>query len=313
MVNNPAGVQSFYLNWVSACNDPRVKPVSNNWTPLRQGQETLGLPNTYTTNMQVQTGSIQGDGDISCHVVSGNIPESLLTGARDRGNMYPGEMSFIHTGVPWRTFWLQHKPAGEPAPPDWAVLDLFSATDTTNVVGRMNLNQWISTDNSISIFPPRLTPLVGLLTNSLLSDPNFGTITAMSSINRQPPLLFYTPGFPFSVNAFTWVGQVCEVQGLVDQAPSSYGSIFKAVRETPARGIANLVTTRSDMFTVWAIAQSAKKIDTTNPTVFISGTDVITGEAKVQAIVQRYEDPSYPLIDPRRVKFRTLYYRYWYQ
>ena len=99
------------------------------------------------------------------------------------------------------------------------------------------------------------------------------------------------------------VGEVANTKGLSNTSPGSQ----KRDRETPVRGIANLITTRSDTFTIWVIAQSIKDVDKNgqfNPPP--AGNDFITGEVKVEAIVQRYENP------PGAVKFRTLYYRYLY-
>jgi hypothetical protein len=63
-----------------------------------------------------------------------------------------------------------------------------------------------------------------------------------------------------------------------------------------------LITPRSNVFEIWAAAQALQV-----PT----GTTItnILGEAKVQAIVERYEDAS---TTPPTVKFRTKYYRYLY-
>ena len=227
--------------------------------------------------------------------------------------MTPGELAFIHVG-PWRTFWLQPQPplleqniSGGALIPDWAVVDLFSDRDTTNatVTGLININAKVANQNSIS-FPHRLVPLYALLTNNLGSYPGYSQATAADNIYD----VIYDGGadlstvFPaFVPGAFCFAGQVCEIKGL-----SKYVTGYpKFVAETPARGIVNIITPRSDVFTVWAIAQTIKKVDLTpaNLGSFTAG-DIITGETKVQAIVQRYEDP--PL--SANIKFRTLYYRY---
>ena len=297
---NPANV-----SWVSICNDPRVKPVSNNWTPSGggavQGTATLGAPNTGAggLNYTVTTGGIQSDGDPSCHIISGS---------RDRGVMYPGELSYIHTGVPWRTLWLQPQPAGEVGTkiPDWAVLDLFSATDATNVIGRLNINS-ITTNSNPTV--DRLRPLDALVTTLPVVGTTYNSATAAGNIYRYalPPVSsFNVPPPSFCPYSYTMVGEVANTKGLSDTITTP-GS--KSDREIPVRGIANIITTRSDTFTIWAIAQTIKKIDRANLTTFTTGKDLITGEAKVQAIVQRYVDNS---TGTPQVRFRTLYYRYLY-
>ncbi len=298
------------ISWISACNDPRVKPVSNTWTPSGvgavQGTATLGTSNTVggILNYSVTTGGIQGDGDNSCHIVSG--------GTRDKGIMYPGELGFIHTGVPWHTFSLQPQPSAEVGSkiPDWALLDLFSATDTTNVIGRINVNSIITNANPIATPIDRLIPLDALLTNTLPvpgTSYNLGSASGNiynyqippngTSVVNPPPSLFS----PFS---YTMVGEVANTPSLSNTTPGS-----KRDREAPVRGIANLITTRSNTFTIWALAQSIKKIDLNNPSTFTAGKDLITGETKVQVIVERTVDTSGPT---PQVKFRTLYYRYLY-
>jgi type II secretory pathway component PulK len=283
------------LVWQAQCNDPRVKPISNTWSPIANLlPNTLGFANTPFVNTATGSGVIQGDGlnDISCHVVS--------TPTRQRGTMYPSELAYIHTGIPWRTLYLEPQPVAEVGSlPDWLVVDLFSATDITNVAGRMNIN--VRMDNANSAFPVRTQPLSALLS---------GNPSAVAVANNiygftldTPPTLPSFATAPNAPNSFTTAGQICEVKGLAD------GGGLKSAREAPAWDIVNLVTPRSDTFTIWAMAQGIKKVKPPWKN-FFPGVDLITGEVKIQAVVQRYEDPS---TSPATVRFRTLYYRYIYQ
>jgi hypothetical protein len=284
------------LVWQSQCNDPRVKPISNTWRQIRNLQlNTLGLANSPLDMAGGNgTGTIPGDNgatpgvDISCHVVS--------TPTRQRGTMLPSELAYIHTGIPWRTFYLEPQPAAESGlVPDWLAVDLFSATDITNVAGRVNINVL----NGDAASAPRILPLIALLGGSPLIANNIYNYTL------DPPPPPTVPAFvPAADKYFTTAGQVCEVTGLADVPGPS-----KSVREALAQSIVNLVTPRSDTFTIWAMAQGIKKVQPPLKN-FIPGTDLITGEVAIQAIVQRYEDPS---TFPATVRFRTLYYRYIYQ
>lgn len=301
--------------WSAQCNDPRVKPISNTWKQ-NLGTPTLGQPNSSPTfNLSGGSGTLTGDGDMSCHTNNSvNIPNTSGFG-RQRGSMTPGELAFIHTGVPWRTFSLQPWPPvanpSDPGPPDWALLDLLSATDATDVVGRININQAIGAVSA----PGRALPMAALLTN-FLQNSNYSLANATNNLYSY---YLDTTGYRFSTaaqlgpnfcpSAYTMIGEIANTQSL-----SNFGtapSPSKYVLETPVRDIVNLITTRSDTFTIWCLGQSVKKVDKTNPTTFVNGTDIVTGEAKVQAIVERTVDTSAGL--PGQVKFRTLYYRYYYQ
>jgi Tfp pilus assembly protein PilX len=314
------GVQVPVL-WASQCNDPRVKPVSDTWNWTQLPTPTLGKQNSpLAFNQSAGRNSIPGDGDPSCHIVSANIPNTTGAG-RQRGAMTPGELAFIHTGVPWRTFSLQPWPSAlnpaEPGPPDWALLDWFSAASTlaTDVVGRININQTIH-----AVSPPgRAGPMGALLTNSVQQpvSTTYNVVTATNNIyNYDLNTTLYRTytasqlGPNFCPSAYTMAGEIANTATLT--APPSGGILNKAVTETPIRDIANLVTPRSNTFTIWCLAQSIKKVDKSNPTTFLPAIDVVTGEAKVQAIVERtvVNDASG---NPTQVKFRTLYYRYYYQ
>ena len=309
-------VTSVSALWAAQCNDPRVKPISNTWKQ-NLNAPTLGLQNGSLTF--TGSGTISGDGDWSCHIVSA----TPNTGGRQRGTMTPGEMAFIHTGAPWRTFWLEPQPSAEQSAglvPDWAILDLVSGTDVPNVVGRININQTIT--NSVYVSPTlnRLSPgpLSALLTNNLA-----GLGTTYILLNAETAIYDYylntatTPraytasqlGPYFCPYAYTMAGEIANTPSLTAPGASS----TKALTETPIRDIANLVTPRSNTFTIWCIAQSIKKVDKTvaNLGTFTTGVDVVTGEAKVQAIVERTVDTSAGT--PGVVKFHTLYYRYLYQ
>jgi hypothetical protein len=290
------------LTSASQCVDPRIKPsLSANWGSIPASQlGSQNLPSAATLSQG--NGSIIGDGDMSCH--------SWTTG-RQRGTMCPGELAYIHTGIPWRTLFLEPRPSGEAAAgsiPDWLAVDLFSTPSITNVdvTGRMNINAAINSvvNPSGGSFVLRLAPLYALLGGSIpytVVAPNIYNF----SVHNTPAVTSFVQ--PSLFKAFTTEGQVCEVVGLADSSGQP-----KATREAPAQAIVNIVTPRSNTFTIWCLAQAVKKVDLTPGRLqtFTPGTDVVTGEAKVQAIVERTVDNS---SGTPTVKFRTLYYRYYYQ
>ena len=296
--NNHTSTTNF--NWITACNDPRVKPISYNWNPVGvgavYGTGTLGGFNNgtvfygHTNAITVPLGVVQfvSDGDQSCHT---NTTAPVV---RQRGTMYPGELAFIHTGVPWRTLWLQPQFSTELMPansvnliPDWAVLDLFSATDSTNIVGRINVNAMPTNGATLYPIQARNKPLQALLTNTT------ATATGINNLYSGWPLSNVTYAlFPaLSTNVTAFIGEVCEIKNL------NVGGT-KLANETPIRDIANLITTRGNDFTIWAIAQSLQVIPA-GATIYTN----VTGEAKIQAIVERDDSSG-------SVKFRTRYFRY---
>jgi Tfp pilus assembly protein PilX len=316
--NNVLG-QTVSAVWASQCDDPRVKPVSTDWQ--LDPSPSLGSINSGSYNRGTVTTatSLPADGDTSCHIVSVNLPNTTGSG-RLRGAMTPGELAFIHTGVPWRTLHLQPLASGETAPPDWVMLDWFSGANTlsTDVVGRVNINQDIHAVTPITRFNPTYPSYPGslyaLLTN--LQGWAYSQQSAAFNMTNYPSGAVYYVQNPttlavnnnFCPSAYTMVGEIANTQSLSNFGTSP--STPKSVLETPVRDIINLITTRSDTFTIWCVGQSVKKVDKTNPTSFVYGTDVVTGEAKVRAVVERYEDAT---TTPPTIKFRTLYYRYYYQ
>jgi hypothetical protein len=114
----------------------------------------------------------------------------------------------------------------------------------------------------------------------------------------------YVGGDNFGIpTAYDTIGEICEVKGFADDATQNPAS-----REAAVRRIANDITVRSSTFTICVWAQSIKQpAINPNPGTFNPNTDVITGDVKAQAVVERYENP--PGSAP---KYRTRYFRYLY-
>lgn len=238
------------------------------------------------------------------------------------------ELGYIHTGLQWRTLLLQPWPASESLSnyiPDWAVLDLFCITNAP----RININATLSCLSS-NLLTQRFTPLLAACSQGF---PNLGQSNTQLVGNVQlanlPTAAYFGPdtdrpvmvsniynmvwantgplswsavrtagSHHFTPGLYDMVGELCEIK-LV--ATNFATGTTDALREARLRTFANLVTVRSDTFTVWAIGQAIS--DANNNGIYDAG-DSIMAEAKVEAVVQRYEDP------PGSVKFRTLYYRY---
>jgi hypothetical protein len=197
-----------------------------------------------------------------------------------------GELGYIHTGYPWRTIRLRsvrpetgsntnwtdialtgnYRGIGDPntllehietnALPDWIMLDMFTVTNAASVAGRINLNSKFA--GSASAVAPRLAPLQALLYGT---STNINSGTTLATIASNINYRVTVSNSPYaSLPAYLTSGQVCETSGLgyyndVAWHPSS------ADREQAIRRIANLITTRTDTFTIWAVAETIKDLD----------------------------------------------------
>ncbi len=272
----------------SACNDPRLKPVSTNWVVVAPGNTGLAPTPGGLNNGVFNPAVTGGDGDTSCHQISfkGRI-DSL------------GELGYIHTGQPWRTLRLgPQQPTADMMAgkiPDWAVLDMFTVTNEP-VAGRININNQIFHVGGVSTNASAMRRDTALRALYQLAP-----FAAWANIqNRQvgsykvptPPPNWYS--FQDSTRnpiCYAMIGQICEVQGV-----ATIGST-KADREAVIRGIANLITTRSDTFTVWVWGQSIWDINKNR--TFEPGTDQILSDARLQAVVQRSTNNNWRIIYQR--------------
>ncbi|MGD0651556.1 MAG: hypothetical protein ABSA97_10530, partial [Verrucomicrobiia bacterium] len=277
------------FGWQGAeANDPCVNEdssISGEWSPYTNPGGTLVPP--YQNSVYAAPSS-----DISKVVIRGGLMQSI------------GELGYIHTPTPWQHLTLQ--PGGGGAGiPDWAILDAFTVGPTIvpNVTrGRININSFINP--GLATPAPstlRLVPLKALLNSVSASLP----ATAAQYIYDDARTEAYGMNGGSSAGIFDTIGEICEISSLIPPSAT-----LEKDKEATIRRIANLLTVRSNIFTIWAIAQSIKEPNLQTGQMFGTfqpAVDLITGEVKLQAIVERYENP------PGTVRFRTKYYRYWYQ
>jgi hypothetical protein len=220
-----------------------------------------------------------------------------------------GELGMVHTGRPWRSLAMQ--PMGlvgdrSSEIPDWALLDLFTV-NTAPVHGRINVNQqgWhfgpINRPLPASPnLPGRGVLYAGQAPNSpvnlplaaLLYDASAGIRAAHYNGVLQNMLVRRFNGGGPALNAnqpFFTIGEVCELYGIHSNPwagtaalSAGAGNTTDANREDIIRRIANLITTRGNVFAIWVVGQSLASIRNTNP-----ATDEVLGEARLMAIVER--------------------------
>ena len=242
------------------------------------------------------------------------------------------QLGAIHTGLPWRTLRLQPQPAVERAaangaansPPDWIVLDVFTATNPAVSLPMINVNGvpyargGVTTNSdgsvstracsSLSLLGTAAQKLSSSATNLAISNGVPLSLTNNTSVFSNLPALgsslllaltnpsssggwslnsdwrnarAMTNAFP--TNGFILRGELLEVAGWSEDTstPSTSG---EDVIEGRLRSFLDLVTTRSDTFSVWSAGQGLAVI--TNA----SGTPIrtnIMGEVRKQTVFQR--------------------------
>ena len=208
-----------------------------------------------------------------------------------------GALGYIHTGLPWRTFRLGPQQA-DPSPPDWLVVDLFTAGNPTNAVPAINLNgQYQALDGSTRTNRlPMVMNLLSTLTNNVGTLPLWTSNWSTASLNLTWTNLVSTndtrwvgsswwnngrrvAGGPATNPAlFFFSGELAEIRGIGD------AGIEDEDREAPLIVASDLVTTRSDTFSVWSVGQGLVVI--TNASGSAVRTNVMA-EVRKQTVFQR--------------------------
>ncbi len=328
-----------------AKNDPRVRRFTfwdppgagtakiQPWTPVGPTDGFAStIPNVNgaensTVDYQVGTGlaSVPNDPNPSNMTDIGvtNHPSFYM---KTTGSNLPyesvGELGYIHTGLQWRTLRLQPRPASEATAnliPDWAVLDIFSVTNAS-VQGKININGVVTNLYSGDVnWQHRIEPIRAVTTAIA---PPFGPATGASGADATATNIYFQTWAPGSTwgadrstapNRFTplfynMIGELCEI----DLVSTNYaGATNDAMREARIRTFANLVTVRSEQFTVHAVGQAIQDVNSNG--AYDPGTDLILGESKIRTVVTRIQgagsDGQWGTSDDT-VEYRCLEYKY---
>lgn len=311
-------------------DDPRLNRHQLSWKKCTStsGANTFGRPNSISTS-GILPSSVspqpQQDTDQDGRITADSLympPPAGQTYQPPNGRpledntrgivLSTGELGYVCTGVecsgtlaysgtPWRTLRLQPNNELASVVPDWALLDLFTVPITTSTnaaplftphgtsyAGRINLNSH-GTPFDLDRTQPLAAALLGVRPSSLSS----GTLSLpdaqrlASNIHKKNKAnngkLYSYPGAYYSA------GEVVEIDGVASDGEAS---------EQIVREIDNLLTARGNVFTVYTIGQSLK----TKP----NGSLLVTGEQRLQVMVERYVDNS---TTPPSVRFAPVYYR----
>jgi hypothetical protein len=308
-------------------NDPRVNALAGDW--IAQDSHTLGVKNFNNRSgfsPTVGTGVPQQDTDTSGKISIASLRLPYPKGhAKNPGGLVlsPGELGYIHTGMegksgnslaatgtPWRTLRLQpNRYADTKEVPDWALMDLFTVPSVvpstastlfapygTAIAGRVNLNATAAEPFGLQHRAALSAVLLNARKSSLVETSKLDateTATLAAAIyNRtladkkliSAKTLLEGKQYGYA-GGYDSPGEVAEIKGVADGGEES---------EELVRSISNLLTTRSNVFSVYTIGQAVRQT--------ASGKLVITGEQRQHSMVERY-------LNNGKVNFRSVYFR----
>lgn len=201
---------------------------------------------------------------------------------------------------------------GSPTLPDWLLLDLVAPTVSSanfgqisymnSTAGQVNVNSQILPNGGKFSLAPRFVPLQALFQNMnsastvIGATPPAAASAVVHAINNHS---LATNGVSYgATSVYDYDGEICEIDGVsnVDASGSATGSDWD--KESIIRNLATSITTKSNVFSVWGIAQTVKKnpANVSPATMGVFQTraggaiadDIVTGEKRFQAIVERY-------------------------
>ncbi len=298
----------YFVSW--EVEDPRVSWHKDDWKKS-EGEDSMGRANsiqpespdaaeynsfkyvrllTLSAENNSSQGSSQGE-DANLFRVSFYGDEFQPT------TRFPsvGYLSMLHTGIrnrkPWNTLSLESKPGGFS---DWVLMDILGATYPLKrgagfsgrslpdhwmglsymnaTAGKVNLNNKIYPDNEWFNAPERRKPLKAVF-RYLRADNEIDSL-----VNN---ILKWQAGG----RSFEYVGQLSEVEGYAK-------GNSKWEKETLLRNMANCLTTQSNTFGVWGVAQTVTKSRDSVLHDEFEATDAVVGEKRFYALVERYVWPG---------------------
>ena len=284
--------------WVA---DPRTGGSSKMWVPSWTDSsgndqptvlptDTLGKTYNGATAAALASGStLDKFGYIDMTAPSGTTANSLPHPSIGLFSLVPTGMQ---RGIFGSTLKLQPSQSSTELP-DWLLLDLFAptislpATSTgwadiakmNSTAGKININAAIYPNSGNFTVPKRLVPLRALLNNTpARSD------TAQNVVDHI--LASGGSSYAGARKFYNYPGEICEIKGVADTGTTDF------VKEAIVRNFASTITTKSNTFSVWGVAQTVKKASINHQYGQYEKGDLVTGEKRFQAIVERYVWPG---------------------
>lgn len=288
--------------------DPRTGGLARSWVPswdsssnTQTDTDSLLLAHNPETDSAVTAGKLDKLAYIDMTAPAGNKPAALLHPSIGMFSLVPTGMQ---RGIPGSTFKLQPNPNPATQLPDWLLLDLFAPTvsppnvppvDTSTAwsdsvkmnatAGKLNINAAIYPDTGGSFSAPtRLLPLKALFTNTPPDVNRTAEVVARNIVNHT--LASGGSKYAGGQKFYNYPGEICEVSGVADTGSSDWE------REATIRNLASIITTKSNTFSVWGVAQTLKKSSANHQYGQYEKGDLVTGEKRFQAIVERFVWPG---------------------
>jgi hypothetical protein len=282
-------------------NDPRLSGNLGAWEEKRKGPDLpsrVGTPELPNENEPAEEASERSkyryvqrapaDTTIAGYPV--DRPDEYNTRGRTAS---PGYWSLLHTGMqsnkPWQTLNLGEE-ASQSSPPDWLLLDLFGGTypmahdqwkiDSTlpdefstasfmnSTAGQVNINTRIYPQNQFFKVPERDKPLAAVFWNLRTPGAIKGLVENVRAYQSDEQL-------------FDYVGEIANVPAF-----SAGGTQWEA--ESLLRNMTGSLTTRSNTFGVWGVAQVVKKARRNEQHDRFERGDAVRAEKRFYALIERY-------------------------
>ncbi|MCB1230527.1 MAG: hypothetical protein KDN19_09690 [Verrucomicrobiae bacterium] len=309
---NVASGEKEIVSW--QINDPRLSWDRDQWIIDTEDEGTPGAINTIKgRELEPKEESSEKSKFRYIQRGGGNVRDPK----KSRGRTFPvnrpdeynsrsrisskGYWSMLHTGIqnlkPWRTLDLGGGNSNVSDPPDWLLLDLLGATypmqhdqwriNSTlpdefstisfmnSTAGQINLNSRIYPDSNAWFRPPERRKPLEAVFKHLRSQADLETL--LDGIEDYQNSRF-----------FGYVGELAEVGGY--RRAQTDATQFED--EELLRNMAGCLTTKSNTFGMWGVAQVLKKAKGHDKWGEFEDGDSVRGEKRFYAVIERYLWPG---------------------